>query len=259
MFGSALKCVTQWWQRSIDDRRSTSKDLGQAALVAVIAISVLASSIAALVVSEVNQSDPLQQAKSVEIYANRALEAGVNAYWTALNTNPSLAQCNSNTNQVGTCSGIDYGQWNSVPDSTSAGWIPEYYAFGNPQPAFDPVTNALSSLTVEVAGAAKDPTVTNHYLFATESITLTPSNGFLKNVWWSNYESYSSTGNYATATTTGNSVTTSRAPAPDAGPSTSVRPTTCSGRSTPTTLSSSPAPARLPPRRLSASPARRRP
>ncbi len=188
--------MIQRWRTSITRRHPEGSDQGQTALVAVVALSVVASLIAAVLVSTVIQSYPLQQAKSVEIYANRALEAGMNAYVTAVNTNPSLAQCNSNTNGSGICSGIDYGEWNFVPNSNTSGADAEYYAFGNPQPTFDPTTNALTSLSVQVAGAAQDNAATNHYLFDQETITLSPSNGFLKNVWWSNYESYSSNGNY---------------------------------------------------------------
>ena len=94
--------------------------------------------------------------------------------------------------------GIDYGQWNVVNGSNASGADHEYYAFGNPQPIFDPTTNALTSLSVQVVGAAYDPPATNHYLFDQETITVTPSNGFLSNVWWSNYESYSSNGDYST-------------------------------------------------------------
>ena len=38
-----------------------------------------------------SQSYPLQQAKAVAEYANRALAAGENAYLTAINANPGLA------------------------------------------------------------------------------------------------------------------------------------------------------------------------
>lgn len=184
------------WLRSFGRRRATSSDAGQTALVAVVALSVTATLIGGILVSTVIQSDPLLQAKAVELYANRALEAGVNAYRVALNSNPSLAECNSNTNSSGLCSGIDYGEWNSVPNSGSSGADNEYYAFGNPQPTFDPTTNALITLSVEVVGAAQDNGAKNHYLFDKETITLSPANGFLKNVWWSNYESYSSNGQY---------------------------------------------------------------
>ena len=43
-------------------------------------------------------------------------------------------------------------------------------------------------------------TSTNGYLFDTETMNLSSTNGFLNNVWWSNFESYSQTGNYTGCT-----------------------------------------------------------
>ena len=186
------------WLRAIRRRKGTANDLGQTGIIAVVAFSVLASLVGAVIVQTVVTSNPLFQAKAVEIYAHRALEAGQNAYLTAVNANPSLAQCNTNTNGAGTCSGIDYGKWNVVNGSNSSGSDLEYYSFGNPQPTFDPNTNALTGLAVQVVGAAYDPSAENNYLFDQETINVTPSNGFLENVWWSNYESYSGNGNYST-------------------------------------------------------------
>ena len=61
-----------------------------------------------------------------------------------------------------------------VNGSNTSGADLEYYAFGNPQPTFDPTTNALTSLSVQVVGAAYDPTATNHYLFDQETINRHP-------------------------------------------------------------------------------------
>ena len=198
MATSQKRSLRHRWLRAIRRRKDTANDLGQTGIIAVVAFSVLASLVGAVIVQTVVTSNPLFQAKAVEIYAHRALEAGQNAYLTAVNANPSLAQCNTNTNGAGTCSGIDYGKWNVVNGSNSSGSDLEYYSFGNPQPTFDPTTNALTSLSVQVVGAAYDPSAENNYLFDQETINVTPSNGFLENVWWSNYESYSGTGNYST-------------------------------------------------------------
>ena len=179
-------------------RLAHGSEQGQTAIVLVVTFSVLASLVGVVLVQTVINSNPLLQAKAVQIYAHRALEAGQNAYLTAVNANPSLAQCNTNTNNSGTCSGLDYGQWNAVNSSNSDGADQEYYAFGNPQPTFDGTTNALTSLSVQVVGAAYDPSATNNYLFDQETFSITPANGFLSNVWWSNYESYSDTGDYST-------------------------------------------------------------
>jgi hypothetical protein len=194
----APKRHRSWWAAFRLRRDGSGVDLGQAALVTVVAFSVVASLVGVVLVRTVVQSNPIYQTKAVAIYANRALEAGQNAYLTAINANPSLAQCNTSTNSSGTCGGIDYGQWNLVNGSNANGADPEYYAFGNPQPTFSATTNALTSLSVQVVGAAYDPSTSDNYLFDQATISVTPANGFLSNVWWSNYESYSSSGNYST-------------------------------------------------------------
>ena len=169
----------------------------------VLAVTLIISVIGATFVATLVQSVPLQANTSAGVYARRALEAGENAYVTAINANPSLAQCSTATNGSGTCKGIDYGQWNLVSASAPSGGNNsdnEYYAFGNPQPTFSKTTNALTNLTVQVVGAAQTTTSTNGYLFDTESMNLSSTNGFLNNVWWSNFESYSQTGNYGGCT-----------------------------------------------------------
>ena len=115
---------------------------------------------------------------------------------TAVNANPSLAQCNTSTNNTGLCKGIDYGQWNIVTGSDVPGSYTEYYAFGNPQPTFDPTTHAITNLSVQVVGAAHDPNTATNYIFDSQNINLSAQNGFLTGVWWSNFESYNPTGIY---------------------------------------------------------------
>ena len=186
------------WIGTFRRRTLTAGDAGQTAIVAVLTISLIVSILGVALVSTVVNSFPIQQAKSVQLFVNRALEAGENAYLTAINTNSSLAQCSTNTNTSGICSGIGYGTWNLVNNSTEDGSDAEYYAFGNPVPTFDPTSHTLVSLAVQVLGAARDASAPNGYLFEQETLTVQPQNGFLQNVWWSNYESYSGTGNYST-------------------------------------------------------------
>jgi hypothetical protein len=141
-------------------------------------------------------SDPLQQTRSVQVYAARALEAGLNTYLTAINTNPNLAQCSTATNGSGTCAGLSYETWTQVEGSGTSGSDPEYYSFGNPQPTFNTVTGALNYLTVEIVGATYDINSPNNYIFQNETITVSPQNAFLNHVWWSNYESFNDDGDY---------------------------------------------------------------
>ena len=114
-------------------------------------------------------SAPIQQTAALADYSNQAVTAGENAYVTAINANPSLALCNTSTNKTGLCSGINYGEWNLVSGSDSSDSQAEWYAFGNPQPTFDPTTHALTNLSVQVVGAAHAPTAPNHYVFDSET------------------------------------------------------------------------------------------
>ena len=70
-------------------------DFGQTALVPVLAVTLIISVIGATFVATIVQSVPLQANTSAAVYAHRALEAGENAYVTAINANPSLAQCST--------------------------------------------------------------------------------------------------------------------------------------------------------------------
>ncbi len=185
-------------ERVVGPRRATLlTDLGQTAMVAVLAITLIIGVMGGVLVATVVQSAPLQAQTQVAVLAHRALEAGENAYITAINTNPSLAQCNTGTNASGTCSGVNYGVWNQVTNSGTNNGDAEWYAFGNPQPTFDPTTKALTNLEVQVVGAAASNSTPNKYLFDTEDLNLASTNGFLTHVWWSNYESYSQTGDYS--------------------------------------------------------------
>ena len=181
------------------DRRATGRsDLGQTAIIAVLALVLIIGVIGGTLVMTVVQSAPLQQSATTADYSNQAVTAGGNAYVTAINANPSLAYCSSNTNGSGTCSGINYGEWNPVAASAVNGNGKEYYSYGNPQPTFDPTTHELTNLAVEVVGAAQDPQSSTGYIFAHKTLNLSPKNGFLSHVWWSNYESYSPDGDYST-------------------------------------------------------------
>ena len=128
--------------------------------------------------------------------AGQAVEDGQDAYLAALNANPDLAQCNTGTNGSGTCSGIDYGQWirrrrlghrvlrlreppadlRSRHPRTDQPLRPGRRCC--PRPLRPPTTTSSDS----------------------ETINLKPANGFLPDVWWSNFESYNPTGNYSGCT-----------------------------------------------------------
>jgi hypothetical protein len=151
----------------------------------VIAMSVLLMTVGVMLVAQTLQTDPLLQANTIQHSAYRGLEAGMNAYQSIINTNPNLANCNTSTNSSALCQGAQYQKWNLVSNTDGGnGTIPEWYLFGNPQPVFNG-DGSLASLQVQVVGVAGFP---NHYAFQSSVANLGPVNGFLDNLWWSDFQ-----------------------------------------------------------------------
>jgi hypothetical protein len=165
--------------------KCAAHDAGQA-VVMVIAMSVLLMTVGVMLVAQTLQTDPLLQANTIQHSAYRGLEAGMNAYQSIINTNPNLANCNTNTNGSALCQGAQYQKWNLVSNTDAGnGTIPEWYLFGNPQPVISTVDGSLTSLQVRVVGVAGFP---NHYAFQSSVANLGPVNGFLTTLWWSDYQ-----------------------------------------------------------------------
>ena len=138
-------------------------------------------------VNAVVNNTPILSRASIQRYAYRAMASGLNAYQNAINANPYLAACNSSTNNVGQCAGLNYQDWSVVPGTDLGnGVIPEYYKFDNPQQVIDSTTKAITYLEVQIVGAAGYP---GHFDYYSTVATFTPQNGFLNAVWWSNFES----------------------------------------------------------------------
>src|ERR1035437_5006508 len=137
----------------------------------------------------------------VQRYAYRALEAGENAYANVVNANPNAINCSSVSDPNNpTCKGVIYNTWISVPNiTTTNGAAAESYLFGNPQPQINPSTGVLTSVQVQVVGVAGPK---GHYIYNSSIANLQPENGFLNNIWWSNFEAFDASttvgsGNYA--------------------------------------------------------------
>ena len=169
-------------------RGPVASDAGQAAIVLVVAISVLLTTVGGVMVTNIVNNDPILTHANVQRYAYRALASGVNTYTDAINANPYLAACNTATNGSGQCAGLSYGTWSEVPDTDLGnGVVPEYYKFDNPQVVIDSTTKTVTSLQVQVVGAAGFGGTKDVYYSTVAKFV--PANGFLDNVWWTNFES----------------------------------------------------------------------
>jgi hypothetical protein len=192
-------------------------EFGQAALVMVTGIAVLLMLTAGILVSTTTEHDPLVQNDVLQHLAYRGLEAGIDSYLTTINSNPNLINCNTSntpgtpgyagsTGSPGCTSKLlpALDTWTQVPNTSGDGSsIPEFYMWTNPQFCFStvvgvgtsanptctaPATTAgatLSYVEEQVIGAAE---IGNKYAYQSALAEFTPENGFLLNLFWSNYE-----------------------------------------------------------------------
>ena len=109
-------------------------DTGQAALVLVIAFSLVLTIFGGVMVTTIVNNAPIVAQTTIQRYAYRAMLSGLNSYTSAINANPYLAACNTTNAGSSICAGITYQSWSQVGGTdTGNGVIPELYKFDNPQ------------------------------------------------------------------------------------------------------------------------------
>jgi hypothetical protein len=210
-------CVTRSLPGRWARRLHVASELGQAAFAMVTGIAILLILTAGILVSTTSEHDPLVQGDLLQHLAYRGLEAGIDSYLTTINNNPNLVNCNtSNTPGNPNLGGLATGSptcsssllpaldtWTQVPNTSGDGSsIPEFYMWTNPQFCFstslgtggNPTCSAPSTGTAgatlayvkeQVFGAAE---IGPRYAYQSAEAEFTPENGFLSNLWWSNYE-----------------------------------------------------------------------
>ena len=104
--------------KKLTDRASLA-ETGQTALVMVIGFALLLTIIGGVMVNSVVNNTPILTQASLQRYAYRALDSGLNAYQSAINANPYLAACNSSSEQS-PVHGITYQSWTRFRAPTRA-------------------------------------------------------------------------------------------------------------------------------------------
>jgi len=185
-----------------DDRRaaravSRARDAGQAAMAMVIGLILLISLSAGTLAATAMQHDPLVSNDVVQHLAYRALQSGIDSYLSAINQNPNLINCNSgNTSTSSTsCPSSELpalNSWETVTGNTNNP-ITEKFMWTNPALCFNTACSAAGStagLTLDyvkeqIYGVAS---ISKTVSFQSSYVNLTPENGFLTHIFWSNYE-----------------------------------------------------------------------
>jgi hypothetical protein len=201
-----LRKSRRGWQKCLL-RGRTPGEVGQQAIILVLGIVLLMVTITGVLVTTTVGHIPLISQVAVEHNAYRALEAGLNEYVFAVNSDPAAITCNSTQYAkyvAGTggsvCSefataGINFGQWNQVNAHTGTNVAPEWFLYGDPTAIPNSTqTSNTSSVRISVVGAAGYPrgsgstATTGTVQYQSANIALSPANGFLLNTWWADFE-----------------------------------------------------------------------
>ncbi|MGH9043344.1 MAG: hypothetical protein ACRDVP_00585 [Acidimicrobiales bacterium] len=164
----------------------------------VIGLILLLSLSGGLLAATAMQHDPLVSNDVVQHLAYRALESGIDSYVAALNASPNLVNCNSNNTSPSSavCPSSQVpalDNWIQVKGNGNNP-VSEYFMWTNPALCFNNACTApggtagqtLQYVKELVYGAAVNGTTIS---YQTSYLQLTPENGFLTHIWWSNYES----------------------------------------------------------------------
>jgi len=181
--GTFRRILRRYWRRDL-------RDVGQSGLAMAVGLSTVLATGGAILATGVIEHDPLVQADVVQHYAYRALEAGVNTYLANINANPNLINCRYNSASGGQCNPSEYDTWDQV-GGTGNGSVPEWYMWESPTFCFNVSCSATSGtgtllyVKAEIWGAAG---YSGHVSYQSSDLNLTPENGFLTGIWWSDYE-----------------------------------------------------------------------
>jgi hypothetical protein len=182
--------------RQVDDH---DRDKGQAIIMLVVGISLILSLFGGILAANAIEHDPIVQIDTIDHFAYRALEAGINTFLSKANDNPNLIACNSKSTPGGQCQGGLYLNWKKVGGGTSTASVPEYYAWGNPRFCFTEVCRTPAKPTTPTPDTSKPVLYVKETIYGaagfakrmsyqSSTVDVKPVNGYLTRIWWSQYE-----------------------------------------------------------------------
>ena len=131
-----------------------------------------------------------ESTNALQYYADGAANSGVKLFLAEVNQDPTAIDCSAASPLTGQCQGATFNEWIPVPGT---GQVAEYYMWDNPVVCFNqtctgqPTPGAVPLYVEETVIGAAGPSPQS-LVYDTQDAQLTPENGFLSRVWWSNYE-----------------------------------------------------------------------
>ena len=160
-------------------RHRPAAEAGQALVIVLGLIGLLTEGAAALAQNAV-QHQTMIAADTLQHESFQALQAGIDEYLSAANTNPDFIVCDHANQTSGFCANaLQFDTWTPVPGVSPTDGPPAWYWLSDP--SIDYTTGTVS---LTVMGASGYP---NDYRYDEGNVSLTAKNDFLLNVLWIDY------------------------------------------------------------------------
>jgi hypothetical protein len=128
-----------------------------------------------------SQHDTMVSLASLQHESYQALQAGIDEYLSAANTNPDFVTCDQANETSGFCAGaLSFDTWTAVPGVSPTDGPPAWYWIADP--VIDPAT---ASVDLTVVGASGYP---HDVAYQEGRLTLSALNDFLLNVLYIDYD-----------------------------------------------------------------------
>ncbi len=154
-------------------------EAGQALVIVLGLVGLLTAGAAALAQNAI-QHQTMITSDTLQHESFQALQAGIDEYLSAANTNPDFIVCNHANETSGFCANaLQFDTWVPVPGVSPTDGPPAWYRLADP--SIDFATGTVSLTIVGASGYSHD------YSFDQGAVTLSAENDFLLNVLWIYY------------------------------------------------------------------------
>lgn len=166
----------RWWGRRVQP----AAEAGQALLVVLGIVGILTAGTVALA-TNATQHQSMVSLATLQHESFQALQAGINEYLSAANTNPDYVTCDAANESSGFCDGaLQFDTWTPVPGVSPTDGPPAWYWLQDPT-----INTATGTVSLKVVGASG---YTGDYAYQEGQFTLMALNDFLLNVLYIDYD-----------------------------------------------------------------------
>lgn len=161
-------------------RARPGTEAGQALVVVLGVVGMVTAGTVALAQNAIQHQTMVSKA-SLQHESFQALQAGINEYLSAANTNPDFVTCNHGNERSGFCANaLQFDTWTPVPGVSPTDGPPAWYWLADPV-----IDTTTATVSLKVVGASGYP---SGYAYQQGSLTLSALNDFLLNVLYIDYD-----------------------------------------------------------------------